>query len=266
MTLEHRQKHIGILIYVGIVAATLVAYEPIRHNGFVNYDDDKYITKNPEVTGGITWQSVTWAFTKFHSSNWHPLTWLSHMLDCQFFGLNPSGHHFVSVAIHIANALLLFWILTNITGPLAKCVCSRGFRTAPVSGGIRGMGSGAKDGIKRTILAFDNGRIYTLCKKTRIRPIYATAVYIRPLYYDQAECCYSSFGIAAAGLLAFRQGQMGTSGQSKGRNDIKSEINGMANGEKIPLLAISAILGVLTVSRRIGRAIITLDKISLTTE
>ncbi|MGA2324640.1 MAG: hypothetical protein ABSG22_12435, partial [Sedimentisphaerales bacterium] len=118
MTLEHRQKHIVILICVGIIAGTFVAYEPIRHNGFVNYDDDKYITKNPEVTGRITRQSVIWAFTKFHSSNWHPLTWLSHMLDYQFFGLNPLGHHLVSVAIHIVNALLLLWILTNITGAI----------------------------------------------------------------------------------------------------------------------------------------------------
>ena len=101
-----------------IVIATLVAYEPIRHNDFVNYDDDKYITKNPEVMGGITRQSLEQAFTKSHYYMWHPLTTISNMLDYEFFGLNPIGHHLVSVAIHIVNALLLFWILKNITGTM----------------------------------------------------------------------------------------------------------------------------------------------------
>jgi protein O-mannosyl-transferase len=110
------QKHIFLFISATIVMSTLVAYEPIRHNGFVNYDDDKYITKNPDVTGGITRQSLEQVFTKPHIYMWHPLTIISHMLDYEFFGLNPTGHHLVSVLIHIVNALLLFWILNNLTG------------------------------------------------------------------------------------------------------------------------------------------------------
>jgi len=116
VTLEHRQKHIVILICIGIIAATLVAYEPIRHNGFVTYDDGHYIYDNPLITAGISWQSLGQAFTKPHFFMWHPLTTISHIMDCQFFGLNPLGHHLVSVLIHIANALLLFLILRNITG------------------------------------------------------------------------------------------------------------------------------------------------------
>jgi hypothetical protein len=116
VTLEHRQKHIRTLIYAGIVVATFVAYEPIRHNGFVNYDDGKYITENPNVNNGISRQSLGWAFTKPHFFMWHPLTTISHIVDCQLFGLNPLGHHSASVLIHIANALLLFWILNNLTG------------------------------------------------------------------------------------------------------------------------------------------------------
>ncbi|MGD1042062.1 MAG: tetratricopeptide repeat protein [Sedimentisphaerales bacterium] len=115
---ERRKKRVTLLIYITLAAATVVAYEPIRHNGFVGYDDTEYIVKNPHLTGGITQQSVTWAFTKSYASNWHPLTWISHILDCQFFGLNPLGHHLVSVLLHIANSLLLFWILTNITGAI----------------------------------------------------------------------------------------------------------------------------------------------------
>jgi len=104
------------LISIALVAATLVAYEPIRHNEFVSYDDYTYITENPNVTGGLTLQSVAWAFTSVHMGNWHPLTLLSHILDYQLFGPNPVGHHFVSLLFHIANTLLLFWILADMTG------------------------------------------------------------------------------------------------------------------------------------------------------
>ena len=115
---ERRKKRVTLLIYIALAAATFVAYEPIRHNGFVGYDDTEYIVKNSHITGGITQQSIIWAFTKPYASNWHPLTWISHILDYRLFGLNPLGHHLVSVAFHIVNAMLLFWILTNITGSI----------------------------------------------------------------------------------------------------------------------------------------------------
>jgi tetratricopeptide (TPR) repeat protein len=115
MTKQRKQL---LLISAGLVIATLIAYEPIRNDEFVGYDDPAYITANPSVTSGITTQSVIWAFTKSRSGNWHPLTWLSHMLDYQLFGLNPIGHHFVNLLFHILNALLLFWILNSITASI----------------------------------------------------------------------------------------------------------------------------------------------------
>ena len=118
MNAEHHEKLVKLLIYIGLAAATFAAYEPTLHNGFVNYDDTIYITENPRVAGGITPDSVAWAFTQPHAYMWHPLTTLSHMLDCRLFGLKASWHHFVSLLIHIANALLVFWILTNLTGSI----------------------------------------------------------------------------------------------------------------------------------------------------
>ncbi len=112
------QKQIILLVNAALVITTLIAYEPIRHNGFVTYDDGKYIYENPMITGGISLQSLGEAFTKPHFFMWHPLTTISHMLDCQLFGLNPFGHHLISLLIHIVNSLLLFWILTNITGSM----------------------------------------------------------------------------------------------------------------------------------------------------
>ncbi|MCJ7729085.1 MAG: tetratricopeptide repeat protein [Sedimentisphaerales bacterium] len=117
MTIGTNKKQI-LFITASLVVTTLIAYEPMRHNGFVSYDDTTYITGNPNVNEGITRQSVIWAFTKQHAANWHPLTWLSHTMDCQLFGLNPFWHHLVSLIFHTTNALLLFWIFTKITGAI----------------------------------------------------------------------------------------------------------------------------------------------------
>ena len=79
-------------------------------------DDSGYVTKNIHVSTGLNLGNVVWAFTSFHQANWHPLTWISHMADCQLFGLNSGPHHLVNVALHAANVLLLFWLLQRATG------------------------------------------------------------------------------------------------------------------------------------------------------
>jgi tetratricopeptide (TPR) repeat protein len=105
-----------LLICLGLVLATAAAFEPVRHNDFVSYDDAMYVTENPRVNKGLSLESIRWAFTTTHASNWHPLTWLSHMLDCELFGLNPLWHHLVNLLFHTANTLLLFWVLARLTG------------------------------------------------------------------------------------------------------------------------------------------------------
>jgi len=105
-------------IALALVALTTIAYWGIKDNGFVSYDDDVYVVANSHVQGGLSWQNVAWAFTSTSAANWHPLTWLSHMLDVQLFSPNPSGHHLTSLLIHLANVLLLFWVLHMMTGTL----------------------------------------------------------------------------------------------------------------------------------------------------
>ena len=95
---------------------TLAFYNPIVHNGFTNFDDNSYITDNAHVRAGLTWDTVKWAFTSRDCANWHPVTWLSHALDCQLFRLNPAGHHYVNVLLHAVNAILLFLLLESATG------------------------------------------------------------------------------------------------------------------------------------------------------
>jgi tetratricopeptide (TPR) repeat protein len=108
---EPRDLWIYALLAVGIFAA----YGAVLRFGFVNYDDPVYIANNPYVRDGVTWSGVVWAFTHSFAGNWYPLTWISHMLDCQFFGLDAGAHHFTNLAIHTAATLLLFAVLRRIT-------------------------------------------------------------------------------------------------------------------------------------------------------
>ena len=104
------------LICAALSVITLIGFWPVGHLGFILFDDHDYLTENPNVQGGITAESVRWAFTTTQASNWHPITWLSHMLDYQWFGLNASGHHWVNLGFHIANTLLLFIVLREMMG------------------------------------------------------------------------------------------------------------------------------------------------------
>jgi hypothetical protein len=96
--------------------ATILLYLPTVRFGFVGYDDTDYILDNPHVASGLTLSNVSWAFTQGYAANWHPLTWLSHMLDCQLFGTRPGPAHLVNSLIHSANSVLLFWLFFLMTG------------------------------------------------------------------------------------------------------------------------------------------------------
>lgn len=102
---------LGLLLVVG----TLFLYGPVAQHDFINYDDHEYVTKNPHVTEGLSWQTVQWSLTATEQWNWHPLTWISHAIDCELFGLNASYHHVTSVVLHSFAALVLFFFLLNAT-------------------------------------------------------------------------------------------------------------------------------------------------------
>jgi Flp pilus assembly protein TadD len=102
-------------ICIGLVALTWAVFGQTLRHQFVNYDDPLYVYDNPHVRAGLSWHGVAWAFTHVHSQNWHPLTTISHMIDCQLFGLNPGAHHLVNVVWHSVAALLLFILLQKIT-------------------------------------------------------------------------------------------------------------------------------------------------------
>ncbi len=111
-----RQRQQAILICVCLAVLVAAVYWPVGHAGFLNYDDNEYVTANPHVLRGLTVSGVVWAFTTYHAANWHPLTWLSHALDCEWFGMNAGRHHAVNVLLHVANMVLLFLVLRQMTG------------------------------------------------------------------------------------------------------------------------------------------------------
>jgi len=105
-------------ISIFLIAITWAVFGQTFHHQFINYDDPLYVLDNAHVRAGLSWRGITWAFTHVHSQNWHPLTTISHMLDCQLFGVNPGAHHLVNVFWHSAAAVLLFILLARITdGP-----------------------------------------------------------------------------------------------------------------------------------------------------
>lgn len=106
----------NILIGLGLALITLAVYWPVRGFEFTNFDDNLYVTENAHLPSGFTSENLSWAFTSGYASNWHPLTWLSHMEDVQLYGLNPAGHHLTNLWFHVANTLLLFGLLVQWTG------------------------------------------------------------------------------------------------------------------------------------------------------
>jgi protein O-mannosyl-transferase len=153
-------RWIVLAICIFLAAIIWIVFGQAMRHGFVNFDDDVYVYKNGMVSQGLTSTSIAWAFTQVHSSNWHPLTWLSHMLDCQWYGLNPSGHHLTNIILHTATAILLFLLLrkmlTFATPPLPSplfhkrhggegaVACEHATVPSPHDAGVeRGPGRGA---------------------------------------------------------------------------------------------------------------------------
>src|ERR1051326_9129178 len=97
------RRPILLLICAVLLLSIAAVYWPVVGHQFVNFDDVGYIIQNPHAQAGLTWDGVKWAFTTGYAANWHPLTWLSHMLDCQLYGLRAGGHHVTSVVLHMAN-------------------------------------------------------------------------------------------------------------------------------------------------------------------
>ena len=119
MSSESRHSQLRVhLVSLGLAAAAIAVFAQTARNGFVSFDDGEYVYENQAVLGGLSFKGLAWAFTTRAAANWHPLTWLSHMLDVTLFGANAGAHHLVSLAFHAGSTVLLFHVLRNATGRL----------------------------------------------------------------------------------------------------------------------------------------------------
>src|ERR1017187_8338482 len=196
-------------ISLALVIATVCVYLPVRHYGFVNLDDDEFVASNPNIAGGLTWQSVRWAFGAGLNHNdrnvdyWRPLSFLSHALDIQLFGLQPAGHHLMNVGIHAAAAVAL--CLRG--GPV--CVASLACR-------VSGVGHRTQGRVERSVLHADTRRVYPLCPSPVLRaPVPGGVLPVRTRPDVQIDGGNATVRVALAGLLATGAYAMGAT--SRGR-------------------------------------------------
>lgn len=118
MTTKARRDYSEIIVIASLIVVTFAVYWQTKDHDFIVYDDLAFIVQNPHIQSGLNWKAVKWSFTDMKVDYWHPLTWLSHALDIQLYGLNAAGHHMTNVILHITNAVLLFLLLKRMTGAL----------------------------------------------------------------------------------------------------------------------------------------------------
>jgi len=252
---QNRPFHSGrrrvLLFSILLAVATVALYLPVHHHPFLNYDDDDYVTDNLRVRAGLQADTITWALTAYDAANWHPLTWLSHALDCQFFALDPAGHHDTNVLLHVVNVLLLFWVLARATGWLNRSAFVAGlFALHPINIESVAWIAERKNLLSTTffLLALEAWRWYASKPQLRryavVAALYALGLMAKPqiitfpfvlLLWDYWPLERVAFSAAAAG-----------SNQGEGSGPYSQKPPLWLLGEKLPLLLLSAASAVVT--------------------
>ena len=155
------QRVVYLGVCIGLAALVWIVFGQTFTHQFINYDDPLYVLSNPHINQGLSWAGVKWAFTHVHSQNWHPLTSISHMIDCQVFGVAAGWHHLVNVLLHSVAAVLLFWFLSRSTG-VPQRICRSGFRYSPAAGRIGGVDRRTQRCAEWHVLHAHAGRLWRL--------------------------------------------------------------------------------------------------------
>lgn len=242
------RRRLALYLPLGLCLLTLAAFLPVLRNGFVNFDDPQYVYANPHVRQGLSPAGLRWALTTEVAGNWHPLTLVSHMLDVQLYGLNPKGHHFTSLLLHLANVLLLFAVLHRMTGrPLRSAAVAALFAVHPLRVESVAWVAGRKDLV--------SGLFWML----------ALAAYLR---YVRAPSARRYLLVAAALAASLTAKAMAVTlpvvlqlldfwpldrwrGWSGGREGHRAPWLRLA-AEKLPLLCLSAAAGIIAVHTQAG--------------
>ena len=204
------QPHTGLgrdelFIAFGLVAVILAVYTQVVSHQFIILDDNRYIRENSMVNQGLTLTGIAWAFTTFHAANWHPLTWLSHMLDCQIFGLNAGSHLLVNALMHAVNCLLLFLFLRRVTGAKWRsAIVAALFALHPLHVESVAWAAERKDTLS-TFFGLLSLLAYARYVETPSWKRYALVAVAWPRSHGEANACNVAFCFAFARLLAAAQ-------------------------------------------------------------
>jgi Flp pilus assembly protein TadD len=244
-----------------LVVATLALYNPVSHHPFVNYDDDRYVGDNIHVKSGLHWDTVRWAFTTYDEANWHPLTWLSHALDCQFFGLNPTGHHYTNILLHALNALLLFVVLKQATGAVGRSLMVAAlFALHPINVESVAWIAERKNLLSMLFFLLTLGTYRWYALKPRVGAYLIVAFLFACGLMSKPQVITLPFVLLLWDYWPLRRGSLKSSDNLEG-TIIPPRTLGWLMLEKLPLFALSAASAVITMhAQRAGNAVSTLVK------
>jgi len=182
------EGHLVLFLAILLAVGSAVLYAPALQNGFVNFDDPDYVTRNAHVLQGISWANLKWAFgTDNPAANWHPLTWISHMLDVQLYGTNAVGHHFTNVLLQTLDVIILFLLLERATShPLRSAAVAALFALHPLN---------------VESVAWVTERKAVLCMFFLLLTLWAYGWYVRKPGIGRYLCALSFFALALMSKL-----------------------------------------------------------------
>ena len=198
-TLRLRTMKPAIIISLLLCVATAIPYSQARYFSFVNYDDPEYVTENPHVRSGLTPHSIAWSFNVGYAANWHPLTWLSHMLDCTMFGMDPGAHHMTNLLFHILNTLLLFFYPNgHDRSAVEKRLRCRFICTAPHACRVGRMDRRTERRPQHLLLDAYHGGIPPVCETRHAGPLPTGHALFHPGAHGQTHAGHPSAGALVA--------------------------------------------------------------------
>ncbi|MFZ0758770.1 MAG: tetratricopeptide repeat protein [Candidatus Sulfotelmatobacter sp.] len=245
-----------LILCLFLVACTLAVYNPIGRNGFVNFDDDDYITNNRHVQSGLQWTTVTWAFTSFDAANWHPLTWLSHALDYELFKLNPAGSHYTNVLLHSVNVVLLFWLLAEATGRTgASLAAALAFALHPLNVESVAWAAERKNVLSMMFLLLALWAYQRYARKPSVRGYAVVALAYACGLMAKPQVITLPFLLLLWDYWPLSRLQFGANAAGEGTGKERVDSPGWLVVEKMPLLVLSAASAVITLhAQRAGGA------------
>ena len=255
-----------VRLALALFALTIGAYLPVLSHGFLrSFDDAQYVTDNAPVRRGLNAEGFRWAWTTFYASNWHPLTWLSHMLDCQLFGLDAAGHHLTSLLIHTANTLLLFLVLARMTAaPWRSALVAALFAVHPLHVESVAWVAERKDllSVFFGLLAVGAYVLYTE-RPGVVRYLLVAAAFVLSLLSKPMLVTLPCLLLLLDYWPLRRRGGRPREPSGAGPARLAGPTPAVLMLEKLPLLALSAASCVVTVLAQMGQAVVAVDRLAL---